>query len=89
MPKAIDKWFIDVPHAGVAMKADVHSIWISEQLWELGHEVIVANLREFPELLARAAAGELKTKLRRTSGSVAKRFMPTFACGPRKAIQIT
>jgi len=28
------------------MEAGVHSIWISEQLQELGHEVIVANVRE-------------------------------------------
>src|SRR3981081_3889534 len=44
--KAIDKWFAPVPHAGVAMEAGVHSIWISEQLEQLGHEVIVANVRE-------------------------------------------
>src|SRR6201992_2500529 len=44
--KAIDKWFTDVPHARVAMEAGVHSIWISEQLEQLGHEVIVANVRE-------------------------------------------
>ena len=45
-PNAIEKWFVDVPHARVAMEAGVHSIWISEQLQELGHEVIVANVRE-------------------------------------------
>ncbi len=28
------------------MEAGVHSIWISEQLEQLGHEVIVANVRE-------------------------------------------
>jgi transposase len=28
------------------MEAGVHSIWVSEQLQELGHEVIVANVRE-------------------------------------------
>jgi transposase len=28
------------------MEAGVHSIWISEQLQELGHEVIVADVRE-------------------------------------------
>lgn len=39
--KAIQKWFTDVPHSRVAMEAGVHSIWISEQLQELGHEVIV------------------------------------------------
>ena len=45
-PKAIEKWFTDTPHARVAMEAGTHSIWISEQLQELGHEVIVANVRE-------------------------------------------
>ncbi len=45
-PKAIQKWFTDVPHARVAMEAGVHSIWISEQLEELGHDVIVANVRD-------------------------------------------
>jgi transposase len=32
--------------ARVATEAGTHSIWISEQLQELGHEVIVANVRE-------------------------------------------
>jgi transposase len=45
-PKAIEKWFADVHAARVAMEAGTHSIWISEQLQELGHEVIVANVRE-------------------------------------------
>jgi transposase len=45
-PKGIEKWFTDVPPARVAMEAGTHSIWISEQLQELGHEVIVANVRE-------------------------------------------
>ena len=45
-PKAIEKWFTDVPPARVAMEAGTHSIWISEQLQELGHGVIVANVRE-------------------------------------------
>jgi len=45
-PKAIEKWFTDVSPARVAMEAGTHSIWISEQLQELGHEVIVANVRE-------------------------------------------
>jgi transposase len=44
--KAIEKWFTDIPPARVAMEAGTHSIWISEQLQELGHEVIVANVRE-------------------------------------------
>jgi transposase len=45
-PKAIEKWFTDVPPARVAMEAGTHSIWISAQLQELGHKVIVANVRE-------------------------------------------
>src|SRR5271155_3896349 len=45
-PKAIEKWFTGLPPARVAMEAGTHSIWISEQLQELGHEVIVANVRE-------------------------------------------
>jgi transposase len=45
-PKAIEKWFADVAPARVAMEAGTHSIWISEQLQELGREVIVANVRE-------------------------------------------
>ena len=42
----VEKWFTDVPRARVAMETGTHSIWISEQLRELGHEVIVANVRE-------------------------------------------
>jgi transposase len=44
--KAIQKLFTDLSPTRVAMEAGVHSIWISEQLQELGHEVIVANVRE-------------------------------------------
>jgi transposase len=46
IPKAVETWFTDLPPARVAMEAGTHSIWISEQLEELGHEVIVANVRE-------------------------------------------
>jgi transposase len=44
--KAIEKWFKDLPSTRVAMEAGVHTLWISEQLEQLGHEVIVANVRE-------------------------------------------
>ena len=40
------KWRKIGQHARVAMEAGIHSIWISAQLEELGHEVIVANVRE-------------------------------------------
>ena len=45
-PRAIEKWFVDLPLARVSMEAGTHSIWIREQLEEFGHEVIVANVRE-------------------------------------------
>jgi transposase len=35
----------DEPRTRIAMEAGTHSIWISEQLQELGHEVVVANVR--------------------------------------------
>jgi hypothetical protein len=45
-PKGVEKWFTDLPQARIAMEVGTHSIWISEPLQELGHEVIVANVRE-------------------------------------------
>ena len=45
-PSGVEKWFSDVPRARVAMETGTHSIWVSEQLQEMGHEVIVANVRE-------------------------------------------
>src|SRR5258705_6479833 len=45
-PSGVEKWFTDLPGVRIAMESGTHSIWISEQLQELGHEVIVANVRE-------------------------------------------
>ena len=45
-PAGVDKWFTDLPGVRVAMEAGTQSIWISQQLQGLGHEVIVANVRE-------------------------------------------
>ena len=42
----MEKWFTDLPRARIAMEAGTHSIWVSEQLRDMGHEVIVANVRE-------------------------------------------
>ena len=42
-PSGVEKWFTDLPPVRIAMEAGTHSIWISEQLQELGHEVIVAT----------------------------------------------
>jgi transposase len=45
-PSGEDKRFRDMERARVAMETGTHSIWVSEQIQELGHEVIVANVRE-------------------------------------------
>ena len=45
-PQGVEKWFKNLAPVRVAMEAGTHSIWISEQLQLLGHEVIVANVRE-------------------------------------------
>jgi transposase len=45
-PSGVEKWFTDLPPVRIAMEAGTHSIWISQQLHEMGHEVIVANVRE-------------------------------------------
>jgi transposase len=42
----VDKWFTDLPPARVTIEAGTHSILISEQLPGVGHEVIVANVRD-------------------------------------------
>src|SRR6202453_2398420 len=49
-PKAIEKWFTDVAPARVAMEAGTHSIWISAQLQELGHEVDAEKLARYARL---------------------------------------
>lgn len=43
---SVGKHFQDVPVARIAIEAGTHSIWISEQLAQYGHEVIVANVTE-------------------------------------------
>jgi hypothetical protein len=45
-PSGVDKRFLDPEPVRIAMGAGTHSIWISEQIEELGHEVIAANVRE-------------------------------------------
>ncbi len=45
-PSGVEKWFTDLARVRIAMEAGTHLIWVIEQLQELGHEVIVANLRE-------------------------------------------
>jgi transposase len=42
-PSGVEKWFTDLPPVRIAMEAGTHSIWISEQLQELGHRVLKAS----------------------------------------------
>src|SRR3984885_14438794 len=42
----VAKRFRDSERALVAMETGTHSIWVSEQVKDLGHEVIVGNVRE-------------------------------------------
>jgi transposase len=53
-PTGVDKRFRDLEPARIAMEAGTHSIWVSEQIRELGHEVIVANVRELRAISASA-----------------------------------
>jgi transposase len=43
---ALQKHFGDIARARIAMEAGTHSIWISEQLRQYGHEVLVAHVSE-------------------------------------------
>jgi transposase len=45
-PDAITKHFNEHARARIAMEAGTHSIWVSELLHTLGHEVIVENVQE-------------------------------------------
>src|ERR1700746_238721 len=45
-PSGVDKRFWNLERVRVAIETGTHSIWVSEQIRELGHEVIVANVRE-------------------------------------------
>jgi hypothetical protein len=38
-PSGVEKWFTDLPPVRIAMEAGTHSIWISEQLQELGNSL--------------------------------------------------
>jgi transposase len=44
-PKGIEEVFSRIPRSGIALETGTHSPWISRQLTQLGHEVIVAHAR--------------------------------------------
>jgi transposase len=44
--QALRSRFAGLRAARIALEAGVHSLWVSALLGELGHEVIVANVRE-------------------------------------------
>jgi len=43
--KGLDQAFAAIPRSRVAMETGAHSPWVSRQLTQLGHEVIVAHAR--------------------------------------------
>lgn len=45
-PGALTKHFADSERMRIALEAGTHSLWVSEHLHHLGHEVLVANARE-------------------------------------------
>jgi transposase len=44
-PKGIEEVFSRIPHSRIALETGTHSPWVSRQLTQLGHEVIVAHAR--------------------------------------------
>jgi transposase len=44
-PKGIEEVFSRIPRSRIALETGTHSPWVSRQLTELGHEVIVAHAR--------------------------------------------
>jgi transposase len=44
-PKAMKEVFGAMPRSRIALETGMHSPWVSRQLSELGHEVIVAHAR--------------------------------------------
>ena len=44
-PKGIDQVFSRIPRSRIALETGTHSPWVSRQLTQLGHEVIVAHAR--------------------------------------------
>ena len=44
-PKGIEEVFSRIPRSRIALETGTHSPWVSRQLTQLGHEVIVAHAR--------------------------------------------
>jgi transposase len=44
-PKGIEEVFSSIPRSRIALETGTHSPWISRQLTQLGHEVVVAHAR--------------------------------------------
>jgi transposase len=44
-PKGIEQVFRKIPRSRIALETGTHSPWVSRQLTQLGHEVIVAHAR--------------------------------------------
>jgi transposase len=74
--KAVEKWFKDLPPTRVAMEAGVHSIWISEQLESLDHEVIVANVRALSRTVIARVIRSMPRSWPATLASIQRSYVP-------------
>ena len=50
-PAAVEKQFADLARTRIAMEAGMQSLWVSSLLTKLGHEVLVANVRELRAII--------------------------------------
>jgi transposase len=65
-PGALTKHFADSERMRIALEAGTHSLWVSEHLRQLGHEVLVANARR---------SGRLRTATARAISSTPKSWL--------------
>src|ERR1700678_351264 len=45
-PTGIEEVFVRIPRSRIALETGTHSPWVSRELTQLGHEVIVAHARK-------------------------------------------
>ncbi|HTF67657.1 MAG TPA: hypothetical protein VK638_33760 [Edaphobacter sp.] len=83
----VAKRFEDMDRVRVAMETGAHSIWISEQLQEYGHEVIVVNVTELHAIVV-TTARETRRMQRSWYGMPDSIRVSTDALVPEDAVPI-
>ncbi|MGI8959273.1 MAG: IS110 family transposase [Bryobacteraceae bacterium] len=73
--EALRTRFSGVPRARIALETKTHSLWVSALLTELGHEVIVANVRELAAISGSNRKSDQNVKLARYA-----RVDPSILC---------